>query len=225
MVGGARLTGGGSGADDSIFFVGAQASFKGLMFTNSNSEHAIYQRDSGGNGYIERCIFDSILYPISINNSGGTSGMFNVAHATISNAIHGVSINDGGTISVVNSILANVTNAYVIHNGILISPSHNLLFNVGQVGSGSPIDVDPAQLFGDPLFVNSSTLDFRLSPGSLAIDSGLNIGLPFSGLGPDRGVFEFNAVPEPNVFAILFCALVHAFSIRRGRGNVPDELS
>ena len=201
-IGGPHLSGGGSGPDDSIFFLSTDATFFGLFFSDSMSSHAIYQRDTGANGIIRNSIFVDIQYPISINNSGGTSGSFDIAHATIVNSLHGIDINDGGTITIKNSIIANTPGApYVAVDDIAIIPDHNLLFDFGVLtGGGGFIATDPAQIIADPLFVNSAGRDFRLLPGSPAIDSGLILGQPFLGSAPDRGAFEFDisAVPEPS---------------------------
>lgn len=43
-----------------------------------------------------------------------------------------------------------------------------------------------------PGFSNARAHDYRLSIGSAAINSGTNVGLPYSGLAPDIGAFEFS---------------------------------
>ena len=206
-IGGARVSGGGSGPDDSIFFLSADATFFGLYFSDSNSAHAIYQRDTGAHGIVRNSIFVGIQNPLGINNSGGTAGSYDVAHATIVNALDAVNINDGGTITIRNSIIAHTNTAYVAHANIAILPDHNLLFNVNAVtGGGGSIATDPAQIIADPLFFNPAGLDFRLQAGSSAIDSGRNLGQPFHGAAPDRGAFEFGAVtavPEPSSLVLV----------------------
>lgn len=225
-IGGARITGGGSGIDDSMFFISANSSFIGLLMSDSNSSHAIYQRDSGGHAYIQQSIFTGISDPVAINNSVGTSGSYEVVNSTFVDALAGVGINDGGTIDVTNSIFANVNTPYLIHNGLGINPSHNLLFNVNQVSSGGPVSLDPNQIIADPLFVNPGVLDYRLLPGSPAIDSGKDVGLPYFGSAPDRGAFE--TVPEPSggflVLAGLPIALVARFRRRRNHRDLVEEL-
>lgn len=42
----------------------------------------------------------------------------------------------------------------------------------------------------NPLFVNPASRNYTLAPGSPAIDSGLNVGLSYSGSSPDRGYHE-----------------------------------
>lgn len=58
----------------------------------------------------------------------------------------------------------------------------NWLTNSSQDGN-SPV---PA----DPLFVNHAGGDFTLQAGSPAINAGIDVGLPFSGVAPDCGAFE-----------------------------------
>ncbi|MGH8620958.1 MAG: right-handed parallel beta-helix repeat-containing protein [Burkholderiales bacterium] len=49
---------------------------------------------------------------------------------------------------------------------------------------------DASPLLLDPMFVNTSSFDFRLQANSPAIDQGLNVGLPFNGSAPDIGAVE-----------------------------------
>lgn len=44
----------------------------------------------------------------------------------------------------------------------------------------------------DPLFVNENSLDFRLQSNSPAVDSGIDVGLPFKGNAPDIGAVELD---------------------------------
>jgi hypothetical protein len=136
----------------------------------------------------------------SIDNWAERIGSIDIVNSVISGGEYGVEINDGGTISVTNSIIAGATTAYFAHNAIAILPDHNLLYNVAQVGGYGPIGGgiadDPAQIIADPLFVDTTHGNFHLLSGSPAVDSGRDIGLPFDGASPDRGVFEFGLV-EP----------------------------
>lgn len=44
---------------------------------------------------------------------------------------------------------------------------------------------------GTPGFVDMALGDFRLSPGSPAIDAGVDVGLPYNGAAPDIGAYEY----------------------------------
>lgn len=59
----------------------------------------------------------------------------------------------------------------------------NWLINSGQ-DANSPVPTDP-------LFVNPSANDFHLQAGSPAIDTGVDVGLPYMGDAPDIGALEF----------------------------------
>lgn len=223
-IGEAKLSGGGSGPDDGLFFLSADATFIGLFFSNSNSDHAIYQRDTNAHGTIRNSIFVGINSPIEINNSSGTGGSFDVAHVTILGANNGVNINDGGTITIRNSIIANSPGAaYAAHGNIAILPSHNLLFNLGAITGGSGfIAPDLFQIIADPQFANAGAFNFRLTAGSAAIDSGLFFGQPFLGAGPDRGAFEFGtAIPEPTSICLFACVIVGLLGYRASRRPRP----
>ena len=103
--------------------------------------------------------------------------------------------NDGGiniftgidNLVIRNNIFANSGQSHIgisgsISNGTI---SHNL-YSQPQSGSG-----DSQPLYGDPLFVNISEEDFHLKEGSPAIDAGMDVGIPYTGSGPDVGAFEY----------------------------------
>jgi hypothetical protein len=66
--------------------------------------------------------------------------------------------------------------------------SHNLYHQPASVGSGAS---DDSPVYGDPLFVNPAGMDFHLQAGSPAIDTGVDVGLPYNGAAPDLGAFEY----------------------------------
>jgi hypothetical protein len=43
----------------------------------------------------------------------------------------------------------------------------------------------------DPLFVNPTGFDFSLQAGSPAIEKGIDIGIPYDGIAPDLGAFQY----------------------------------
>lgn len=85
-----------------------------------------------------------------------------------------------------NNIVALASDTIVDVGSAGTDISHSLFFEAGDpVGAQSLTD--------DPLFVGPDQGDFRLQPGSPAIDTGIDVGLPFEGAAPDLGVFEFGS--------------------------------
>ncbi len=114
------------------------------------------------------------------------------------NAYWGASIQNGSTTTLRNNIMA--FNGYA---GIAawattsITMANNDVFpNVAGAGYNSGI-TDKTGINGnisaDPLFVNVSAVNYQLSSGSPAVNTGANIGVPFNGSAPDMGAFEQNA--------------------------------
>jgi len=66
--------------------------------------------------------------------------------------------------------------------------THNLYWQPAAVGSGA---VDSYAVYGDPLFVNANGNDFHIREGSPAINAGVDVGLPYNGVAPDIGAFEY----------------------------------
>jgi hypothetical protein len=50
---------------------------------------------------------------------------------------------------------------------------------------------DTHSFAGDPLFVDPANGHFRLTSGSPAVDTGMDVGLPYLGIAPDLGAFEY----------------------------------
>ena len=72
--------------------------------------------------------------------------------------------------------------------------SHNLYWQRSSIGTGA---ADDYAVFQSPLFVNANELDFHLTEDSPAIDAGVDVGLPYYGIAPDIGAFEYNQYPVP----------------------------
>jgi parallel beta-helix repeat protein len=115
-------------------------------------------------------IYNNTMYD---NRSNGISlSAYDVDFVTIQNNI--LSSNGNRNIS----ISSNLTQLVV---------SHNLYHDPESIGSGLN---DDAPVYGDPLFINPASGDFHLQANSPAIDTGVDVGLPYNGNGPDIGAYE-----------------------------------
>lgn len=76
--------------------------------------------------------------------------------------------------------------------------THNNLRNCGNGNApywpgGNPVNYTYSNTTtSNPLFI--STTDFHLQGGSPMIDTGVNVGLPYSGAAPDRGAYEYAVI-------------------------------
>jgi hypothetical protein len=97
---------------------------------------------------------------------------------------------DIDSLQIINNAFSN-NQSYHIDNSSSINyfnVTHNLYYQPQSIGAGIN-DLHP--VFGNPLFVDPAGLNFQLSPNSIAIDSGIFVGLPFVGAAPDLGAFEY----------------------------------
>lgn len=179
---------------------------RGCSFLNNNANN-----NSGGailNGNSSLVISDSLIAGNQARNGGGISsvGSFNgIFYLTASSTITSCTITNNsattggavqgnseiGGLNIVNSILwgnSATTNPE-------LGPDVNITYSViegGYPGSGN--------IESDPLFVNSSSGDYHLNPGSPCIDSGANLTGAYSdldsiqrpqGTGWDMGAYEY----------------------------------
>ena len=80
-----------------------------------------------------------------------------------------------------------ITGLYVTNNDMLGNGNNNLPRFIGVTPSSYIITNN---ISSNPLFV--STTDFHLQAGSPCIDKGIDVGLPFVGIKPDMGAFEYS---------------------------------
>ncbi|MBI4057649.1 MAG: right-handed parallel beta-helix repeat-containing protein, partial [Elusimicrobia bacterium] len=93
-----------------------------------------------------------------------------------------------GNIVLRNNIIHRGTRTETIGSGWTITVSNNGWFNASRVssliGSGDVTGTDPG-------FVDETIKDFHLASNSVCIDRGVDVGLPYNGVAPDLGTFEF----------------------------------
>ena len=146
------------------------------------------------------CTYEDLAIPSLFDN-------FHIYNNTITSGnpgrlTGGVHIQKAGSVSNIyirNNIITNcsypyyiykgtgtLSNIYIQNNVLFGNGNDNKIYNPGSISNY----VNEGSIIADPLFV--STFDFRLSSGSPAIDAGINVGLPYSGLSPDIGAFEMS---------------------------------
>ncbi len=92
-----------------------------------------------------------------------------------------------------NNIIDNTGNHGLnVENGATVTHTNNLFFGNGNDFGGTT--ADPSEIVGkDPLLDST----YHLQAGSPAIDAGCYVGLPFNGLWPDIGAFEYGSGSQP----------------------------
>lgn len=131
-----------------------------------------------------------ISHGIVDDHSGGNNRFHNntIVGTTDWAFVVGGSASSAPGIEFRNNIICQAANAIFTINPSMVH-SHNLFHEVsGTIYHGT--DAGPGETTADPKFVNPTARDFHLQPGSPAIDSGVDVGLPFGGTAPDRGAFE-----------------------------------
>lgn len=116
-----------------------------------------------------------------------------IIHNTIDgNKAYGlrISAKDVDQVTVKNNIFSsNKEHIFVSSRINSFAVSHNLYW---PPLSSRLRALDSHPIFADPLFANKEKRNFKIQPGSPAIDAGIDTGLHFYGSAPDLGAFEFN---------------------------------
>ena len=151
----------------------------------------LVENSAGGNGsgiYIAGLNDVTEITHLTIAGAGQSSGQ----------AIYSIS----GTTSITNTIVASYTVGVEKGNGTLNS-HYNVYFDT--MTNELTADTSSNNATGNPLFIDPSSGNYRIQPGSSALDSGINAGV-FSdiegavrplGADFDRGAYEFpNQAPQ-----------------------------
>jgi hypothetical protein len=91
----------------------------------------------------------------------------------------------------VNCIVYNNHSAYDDDNVYIDAGSSSATVNYCNITMPEYNTTGNNNIEADPLFVDANNGDFHLQEGSPCIDAGTDIGLPFMGLAPDMGCYEF----------------------------------
>ena len=106
---------------------------------------------------------------------------------------HGTQTNTGGTLTVTNTIMYKATSAdYTVQTNSVLDVSYSI--------SSKNVLPGDNNLFGNPLFVDTTNFNLYLSDNSPCIDSGdPNYTGIYNGLHTDMGAFEYDYVSSENI--------------------------
>ncbi len=152
---------------------------------------------------------------------GGVSSVRMVNNTIYGNRLHGIVLGTLASLSVINSIVSQ--NGAGDLQGLGSDRIKFCLIGDGTLATGNNIS-------GNPQFVGSDEDDFRLAPGSPAIDAGSNTAadLPFldyerklrvagAGAAPGKGIVDLGALESGSSYPISYPLLVS------GADNVPGN--
>ncbi|MCL4264490.1 MAG: hypothetical protein KJ069_14800 [Anaerolineae bacterium] len=187
-----------------------------LTVTNSlfinNPSGSLRQYDAG-----DVLIANTLFADNTVSGSGTAvslagEGTATLKHVTIASSefVTSTAITTSKEIVLVqNTIVANHAIGLNVSTGF-VALNHALFHGNGLDIQGT-VAVDENRVTGDPLFVNPGADDYRLQPGSLAIDAGMEAGITTdfegevrpSGNGFDIGYDEFVPIQVPPIQIML----------------------
>lgn len=98
----------------------------------------------------------------------------------------------------VNCIVYNNSSAYDDDNVYIDAGTSSATVNYCNITMPEYNTTGSNNIDTDPLFVDQANGDFHLQESSPCIDAGIDIGLPFNGLAPDMGCFEYDETTYAN---------------------------
>jgi len=166
---------------------------------------------SAGESLGSAILIDGVVVRNNILINNGSDGISIRYYGTVrnigiyNNTIYGntpcglrISSYDVDNVKVINNIFSNTNGQHIEVSTSMTNfiVSHNLYWQPMTIGSGIN---DSHAVKQDPVFVNAGQGDFYLMGNSPAIDAGLDVGIPYGGVAPDLGAFEYGGIqPPPN---------------------------
>lgn len=188
--------------DNFIYSVGRlQQGESGCATTITQHDHGIYM-DETTNAIVRRNVLYDNTRGYNIHMYPGVHTNFNIYNNTLvdtTDAAAGHFILSGtltgGNIRNNISYTAKVAMVtYLNPVATNVSIDHNIYYNQESNGAApAGITFSNNLLSTTPGFTNAATRDYTLLAGAFAIDKGVNVGQPFSGLAPDCGYNEYAA--------------------------------
>jgi alpha-galactosidase len=154
--------------------------------------------------------------PVGCGIRAGEADNLRVWNNTIDNCYLGLFVHGTiaglpfhGHITAQNNIVANCAGWGFVNpwttDPTLCASGYNLVFGNGIAygnfppGNNGPLSSDVAL---DPQFVNRAAHNYQLQAGSPALNTGLEVGLPFVGIAPDLGALESTTVVPPKTYHV-----------------------
>ena len=124
----------------------------------------------------------------------GRSAIFH--NVTIDNATRAVWSYQYPSAQMFNTTISNVGTAFSLNYYVQLNGSHNNVWNYEVLENPNDNTIPGTlnitdTLSVDPLFIAPPD-DYRLDRESPLIDAGIDVGLPYEGMAPDIGAYEFN---------------------------------
>ncbi|MCK9378917.1 MAG: hypothetical protein M0P97_02110 [Candidatus Moranbacteria bacterium] len=161
----------------------------------------------------------STAYKVSNNESAGNIFYNNTAI----DVVNCFALSDGDDIGVPESIWKNNICSHatghgfrVVDNSVFPTESHNLFYDV----ISNDIMLDATDLTADPKLLPDGTLEL----GSPAIDTGIDVGLPYLGSAPDIGAFEYSSI-QPPVLTYTLTNFISAITNWLQIGNTESDVN
>ena len=166
---------------------GSELTIRRNLVYDCNRGWPIHLYKSGGGTHTNLNIYNNTLADKS--STGSPSGQIMLAETYVTANIKNNIFYDVASAPI--NTLGTTTTDVVVDYNLTTSSDANMFVNA--VPTGTTVGADNNHnLIGEASmgFTNSATRDYTLAAGSVALNSGVNLGLPFNGTAPDMGAYE-----------------------------------
>lgn len=187
---------------------GTQTSGNGNGFKMGGGDNGNSARLMHHNTLINCVAFDNKVKGFDQNNNDGSMTLMNCTSFRNLSADYRITrqVNEGQTVTIKNSI------SYLgaVDLGSFVVQEKNCWRPPFSVSALDFVSIDPASAT-EPRKEDGSLPDItfmHLAPGSQFIDAGIDVGLPFLGLAPDLGAFEYDGPTSVSTEPILASSII-----------------